>query len=103
MAERLFAGAPKSLAAVRAEAAKKGVRPRGFALRPRLSIRSESSWEDFKSPEVIAKLPGSDPRLAAEHVILMGHLDHLGPVTAPSPAPMRSTMARSTMPPGSRR
>ncbi len=85
MAERLFAGAPKSLAAIRAEAAKKGVRPRGFALRPLLSIRSESSWEDFKSPEVIAKLPGSDPRLAAEHVILMGHLDHLGPVTAPKP------------------
>ena len=78
MAERLFLGAPKTLSAVRAEAAKKGARPRGFALRPLLSIRSESSWEDFKSPEVIAKLPGSDPRLAAEHVVLMGHLDHLG-------------------------
>ena len=104
MAERLFAGAPKSLAAVRAEAAKKGVRPRGFALRPRLSIRSESSWEDFKSPEVIAKLPGSDPRLAAEHVILMGHLDHLGPVTArQARRRIRSIMARSTMPPGWRR
>ena len=78
MAERLFAGAAQSLDAVRAEAARKGVRPRGFALRPRLSIRSESSWEDFRSPEVIAKLPGSDPRLAAEHIVLMGHLDHLG-------------------------
>ena len=78
MAERLFAGAAKSLDAVRAEAAKKGVRPRGFALRPRLSIRSESSWEDYKSPEVIAKLPGSDPLLAGENVVLMGHLDHLG-------------------------
>ena len=78
MIERLFAGAPKSLAAVHAEAGRKGVRPRGFALRPRLSIRSESAWEDFRSPEVIAKLPGADPKLAGEHVILMGHLDHLG-------------------------
>ena len=85
MAERLFAGALKSLAAVRAEAARKAVRPRGFALRPRLAIRSESSWEDFRSPEVIAKLPGSDPRLAAEHIVLMGHLDHLGLVTGAKP------------------
>ena len=85
MAERLFAGAPRSLAKVRAEAAGKGVRPRGFALTPVLSIRSETSWEDFKSPEVIAKLPGSDPRLAAEHIVLMGHLDHIGLSTNAKP------------------
>ena len=85
MTERLFAGAPRSLDSVRAEAAKKGVRPRGFGLRPLLSIRSESSWEDFKSPEVIAKLPGADPRLADEHVVLMGHLDHLGLSTSAKP------------------
>ena len=86
MGEQLFAGAPKTLAAVRAEAARKGGRPRGFALRPRLKIHSESTWEDFKSPEVVAKLPGSDPRLSAEHIVLMGHLDHLGLVTNPKPA-----------------
>ena len=85
MAERLFAGAPKTLVAIRAEAARNGVRPRGFALRPRLAIRSESSWEDFRSPEVIAKLPGADPRLAAEHIVLMGHLDHLGLSTTAKP------------------
>ena len=83
MGERLFEGAPKTLAAVRAVAATKGGRPKGFALRPRLKIQSESTWEDFRSPEVVAKLPGSDPRLAAEHVVLMGHLDHLGLVTNP--------------------
>jgi Zn-dependent M28 family amino/carboxypeptidase len=70
---------------VRAEASKKGGRPRGFALRPLLSIRSESSWEDYKSPEVIAKLPGADPRLAGEHVVLMAHLDHLGLSTTAKP------------------
>jgi Zn-dependent M28 family amino/carboxypeptidase len=36
------------------------------------------AWEEFTSPQVIGVLPGSDPRLRAEHVILMGHLDHLG-------------------------
>ncbi len=85
MQERLFEGAPKSLDAVRKELAKKGARPRGFALRPKLSIRSDSTFEDFKSPEVIAKLPGSDPQLKNEHVILMGHLDHLGLSTTAKP------------------
>ena len=78
MAAQLFDGAAKSLDAVRAEAAKKGARPRGFALRPTLSIQSETAWSDFRSPEVIGRLPGADPKLSAENVILMGHLDHLG-------------------------
>jgi Zn-dependent M28 family amino/carboxypeptidase len=75
---RLFVGAARSLDAVRKEMAVKGARPRGFALRPRLTIHSESSFEDFRSPEVIARLPGADARLARENVVLMGHLDHLG-------------------------
>ncbi len=75
-AARLFEGAPRSLSAVRAEA-KKG-RPRGFALEPTLSVEAESKWEDFTSPEVVGVMKGSDPALAAQHVVLMGHLDHLG-------------------------
>jgi Zn-dependent M28 family amino/carboxypeptidase len=78
MAARMFEGAPKTLDAVRAEAAKKGARPKGFALVPTLSIKSETAWNDFRSPEVIGRLPGADPKLNAENVILMGHLDHLG-------------------------
>jgi Zn-dependent M28 family amino/carboxypeptidase len=78
MAARMFEGAPKTLDAVRAEAAKKGARPKGFALVPTLSIKSEAAWNDFRSPEVIGRLPGADPKLNAENVILMGHLDHLG-------------------------
>jgi hypothetical protein len=78
-AERLFEGAPKSLDAVRREArANSRVSPRGFALVPVLSVHSESKWDDFTSPEVVGVLKGSDPVLAAEHVVLMGHLDHLG-------------------------
>ena len=78
MAAQLFDGAAKSLDAVRAEASKKGARPKGFPLRPTLSINSETAWNDFRSPEVIGRLPGTDRKLSAENVILMGHLDHLG-------------------------
>ncbi len=78
-AARLFEGAPKSLAAIRSDAkANRKALPRGFALVPTLEIDSENKWEDFTSPEVIGLLKGSDPTLAAEHVVLMGHLDHLG-------------------------
>ncbi|HET9337348.1 MAG TPA: M20/M25/M40 family metallo-hydrolase [Sphingomicrobium sp.] len=78
-AERLFEGAAKSLDAVRREAkANSRVGPRGFPLRPLLSVEAENKWEDFASPEVVGLLKGSDPSLAAEHVVLMGHLDHLG-------------------------
>ncbi|MBA3667860.1 MAG: M20/M25/M40 family metallo-hydrolase [Sphingomonas sp.] len=76
-AARLFEGAPKSLAAVRAAVKGKG-RPRGFALTPTIAVEADAKWEDFTSPEVIGLLRGSDPVLAAEHVVLMGHLDHLG-------------------------
>ena len=77
MAAKLFEGAPKSLSAIRA-AAKAKAPPRGFALAPTLSLESDSKWEDFTSPEVVGLLRGSDPSLEAQHVVLMGHLDHLG-------------------------
>jgi hypothetical protein len=85
-AERLFEGASKSLDAVRREAkANSRVGPRGFALRPTIRIEAENKWEDFTSPEVVGLLPGSDPALAAEHVVLMAHLDHLGVKTDAKP------------------
>ena len=78
-AARLFDGAPRSLAAIQAAVkAKPKARIPGFALAPTIAVEAISKWEDFTSPEVIGLLKGSDPRLAAEHVVLMGHLDHLG-------------------------
>jgi len=86
VSERLFEGASKSLVAVRREAkANSRTGPRGFALRPTIKVEAESKWEDFTSPEVIGLLPGSDPTLAAEHVVLMAHLDHLGIKTDAKP------------------
>jgi hypothetical protein len=75
--ERLFDGAPTRLSALRAQARSR-MPLRGLALPARLSINAQSAWQDFTSPEVIGLLPGSDPKLAGEYVVLMGHLDHLG-------------------------
>ena len=81
---RLFDGAPKSLAAVRAEALAKR-RPVGFALPGRMTVAADSSWENFASPAVIGRLPGADPARAADHIVLMAHLDHLGVKTDAKP------------------
>ena len=74
---RLFHGAKKSLAAVQ-QGSRRGRRVAGFALPGRLKISATSTWENFTSPQTIGILPGSDPRLADEYVVMMGHLDHLG-------------------------
>jgi len=77
-AEILFAGAPRAFSAVRAEAERDGFRPRGFPLRSRLRMQRASEWSEVGSANVIGLLPGSDPRLRSEYVVLLGHLDHLG-------------------------
>lgn len=76
-AERLFERAPMSLKAIRSQIAA-GKRPRGFPLAATVAVSAKSNWEDFTSPNVIGVLPGSDPRVVNEHIVLMGHLDHLG-------------------------
>ena len=75
--ERLFAGSGRDLAQVVGAGAKPGAM-HGFELPARIRISDRMSWRDFKSPEVVGLLPGSDPRLRNEYVVLMGHLDHLG-------------------------
>ena len=77
-AARLFQGARATLEQVRAQAAAKGARPTGFPLAPGLQFQAKSKWSDFTSPAVLGMLPGSDPTLKAQYVLLMGHLDHLG-------------------------
>ena len=77
VAAALFARAPRSYAQVLAQATS-GVRPRGFPLAVRVGLRQRSAWASTTSRQVIGLLPGTDPALRAEHVVLMGHLDHLG-------------------------
>ncbi len=77
-ADALFAGAKTPLSRVLAEAERKGGRPKGFALKPRVAVSQQSAMRRFSSPNVLALLPGSDPKLAGEYVLLMAHLDHEG-------------------------
>ena len=76
-AEVLFAGAPRTFKAVQAEA-EAGRSPKGFALPVTATIARKSTHSTVTSPNVVAILPGSDPVLKNEVVVLMGHLDHLG-------------------------
>jgi Zn-dependent M28 family amino/carboxypeptidase len=75
-ATALFAGAPMNFAAVRAAAAKGMVK--GFPLPGRFTVRRATSVERISSPNVVALLPGTDPRLASEIVVISGHSDHVG-------------------------
>ncbi|MEY2882705.1 MAG: hypothetical protein RL490_429 [Pseudomonadota bacterium] len=77
-AEALFAGARTPLAKILAEADKQGGTPKGFALKASARIEAASATRKVESSEIIGMIPGSDPKLKDEYVVLMGHLDHLG-------------------------
>ncbi|HVS02315.1 MAG TPA: M28 family metallopeptidase [Thermoanaerobaculia bacterium] len=50
----------------------------GFALPAVLQLRARSQHRDLTSPNVLGVLPGSDPRLRSEHVVVTAHLDAHG-------------------------
>ena len=77
-AEALFAGARKPLSAVLAEAERNGGKPKGFALKTQATFERTSTARKLTSPNVLGVLPGSDPTLRNEYVVVMGHLDHDG-------------------------
>jgi Zn-dependent M28 family amino/carboxypeptidase len=79
-AERLFAGSGRRFSQVAALADASAAVP-GFALRPTVRARPQPSTRRLSAPNVVARLPGSDPRLRAEHVVLSAHLDGLGMTT----------------------
>ena len=56
--------------------------PKGFALPASVRITTTSQQRLVQTANVVAKIEGSDPALKAEHVGIMGHLDHLGIATA---------------------
>lgn len=76
--DALFAGAPRSIAAIRKLADKAGGKPRGFPLKGTARIQVESVGKRVSSPNIVAILPGSDPVLKNEYVVLSAHLDHIG-------------------------
>lgn len=75
-AERLFAGASKSWAAVLKDAA--AGKPQAFDLAVSARLHAVSHHEAVTSPNVVGVLRGSDPALANEYVVYTAHSDHLG-------------------------
>lgn len=76
VAAALFEGAP--VPADKLFASLATARPKGFALKHKVTLERTSKVTTVTSPNVIGVLPGSDPKLAGEYVLLMAHLDHDG-------------------------
>ena len=75
-ADLIFADSPQPAAAL-FKAAQNGTL-KGFPLPGTLSLAARTRIEPLESRNVVAKLPGSDAALAAEHIVYTAHLDHIG-------------------------
>ncbi len=53
-------------------------KPQSFAMGMTAKIRNVTKLEDVTSPNVVAKIEGSDPVLKNEYVVYSSHLDHVG-------------------------
>ncbi|MEH8021372.1 M28 family metallopeptidase [Rheinheimera metallidurans] len=76
-AAALFAKAPVSLVDIFTQLDNKHS-PKGFDLGVSASLNRKSNYEQISSPNVIAVLPGSDPILKDEYVVITAHSDHIG-------------------------
>ena len=76
-AGRLFAGSGHTLEELFAAADARKPLPR-FSLPVSLRARVALESQPLQADNIIAVLPGSDPALAREHVVLTAHLDHVG-------------------------
>ena len=76
-AERLFAGSGRTFAEVARLADASGAVP-SFPLRPSVRATLAPTTRRLASNNIVARLPGSDRALRAEHVVMSAHLDGLG-------------------------
>ena len=74
--KRFFAGTGHSADEV--YAAMKAGKTQSFATGITAKIHNVTKLEDVKSPNIVAKLEGSDAVLKDEYVVYTSHLDHLG-------------------------
>lgn len=77
LADRLFAGSGHGFAELAALADSSAPVP-SFDLKVRLKATVAARYETLESPNLVAKLEGSDSVLRNEYVALSAHLDHLG-------------------------
>ena len=76
-AAKLFTGSGIDFAAVLAADANGGAMPTG-ALGATVEGRVLTKSRQFESRNVIGVIPGSDPTLATQYIVLSAHLDHVG-------------------------
>ena len=76
-AEKLFAGTGHTFAELLALADAQKPLPR-FPLGESLTATVTTEVTHVESPNIVAKLEGSDPKLKREYVLVSAHLDHLG-------------------------
>lgn len=80
-AQRMMRMAGLNLGLLRKQAASRDFRPLKLNLKGKLDLNSEV--KHVKAPNVVAVLPGRDPKLRDEYVVFSAHWDHLG-VGAPN-------------------
>lgn len=78
----LFGKSPQSWDQIAATIKDKNARPRGFVIPGTARFERYGLTDRTRAPNVIGVIPGSDPRLANEVVMLSAHLDHDGIVPA---------------------
>jgi hypothetical protein len=77
-AETLFARAKRDLKSVLDQADRRNGQPKGFELPVRARIDWRAKQREFTSPNVLGLIPGVDPVLRDEVVMMIAHLDHVG-------------------------
>jgi len=76
-AEKLFAGSGHTFAEIAALGKDRKELPH-FALPASLEAKTRVDVTKVESANIVAKLPGSDPALKDEYVVLSAHIDHIG-------------------------
>src|SRR5436305_2595450 len=76
-AEKLFQGSGHTFAEILAIAKERKQLPR-FPLAVSLKAKAHLAKKTIQSSNIVAKLPGNDPALKNEYVVLSAHLDHIG-------------------------
>ncbi len=76
-ADKLFEGSPYKFQQLADLAKERKELPR-FPLTASIKARTKVIQKDVESDNIVAKLPGADPKLKDEYVVLSAHMDHLG-------------------------
>lgn len=76
-ADRLLAGRKLTVAELRKVLSKGGIASFATGSRVRFAVKTRP-WREVTTHNVVAVLPGSDPSVKGEYVVVGAHLDHIG-------------------------